>query len=474
MANREQICCDAFRTPSELSGMPPQTPVLLALSGGADSRALLALLAEQSVRDGFALTLAHVNHGIRGEDAIGDREFCRRLAEHYGLEIALLDADVPTLAAERGKGIEETAREVRYEFFEHLMRERSIPLLATAHHADDNLETLLFRLCRGSGLRGLGGIAPCRRFGEGYLVRPLLGVTKQEIEVLCRDHGLEYVTDVTNADTAYARNRIRAELVPIMESLFDAPQRRVLELAESLREDEAYLTSVAEDFYSEHLTDGMLSCAPLAALPTPIRLRVLRLWVEQGIGIEPERVHLQALDSLLHETQKTLLEVALPRDYVAVRWFGALKILPREALIAEEYHIPLTLGSITVGGSEIEIAVTRTDTPRKIHNLYTQTCIISYSLFDIIKNSAYWRSYREGDQILRGGMHKRIRRCWNEMGIPPRLRSTLPILCDSHGVLWVPYVGLRDGVTASGADDQLEIFVTVRSARPIETSWNKK
>jgi len=332
MTNREHIRPDAFRTPSELSGLPPQTPVLLALSGGADSRALLALLAEQAARDGFSLTLAHVNHGIRGEAAIGDREFCRRLAEHYGLEIVLLDADVPTLAAERGKGMEETAREVRYEFFERLMRERSIPLLATAHHADDNFETLLFRVCRGSGLRGLGGIAPCRRFGEGYLVRPLLGMTKREIEVLCSDRGLEYVTDATNTDTAYARNRIRAELVPILESLFDEPQRRVLELTESLREDEAYLASVAEDFYREHLTDGMLLCTSLVALPAPLRIRVLRLWLERSIGVEPERVHLQALDALLHEANKTSCEVALPRDYVAARWFGALKILPRRAL----------------------------------------------------------------------------------------------------------------------------------------------
>lgn len=474
MANREQICRDAFRTPSELSGMPPQTPVLLALSGGADSCALLALLAEQSARDGFPLTLAHVNHGIRGEAAIADREFCRRLAEHYGLEIVLLDADVPALAAERGKGMEETAREVRYEFFERLMRERSIPLLATAHHADDNLETLLFRVCRGSGLRGLGGIAPCRRFGEGYLARPLLGLTKREIEAFCEAKGLTYVTDATNTDTAYARNRIRAEVVPILESLFDAPQRRALELTECLREDEAYLSTMAEKFYRENLTDGMLLCAPLAEQPTPIRLRVLRLWVGQEIGVEPERVHLQALDALLHELQKTSLEVALPRDCIAVRWFGALKILPREALLAADYQIPLASGATSLGGSEIEITVTRTDSPRKIHNLYTQTCIISHSLFDIIKNSAYWRPYREGDCILRGGMHKKIRRCWNEMSIPPRLRGMLPILCDGHGVLWAPYVGLRDGVPADGAGDQLEICVTVRSARPIETSWNKK
>jgi tRNA(Ile)-lysidine synthase len=451
-----------FATPAALAGVAPDTPVLLALSGGADSRALLELLAEASKRDGFRLLLAHVNHGIRGEDAIRDREFCRTLAEHYGMEIALLDVNVPALAAERGQGIEETAREVRYEFFERLMRERGIPLLATAHHADDNLETLLFRICRGSGLRGLSAIAPCRPFGIGSLVRPLLRVSRREIEMLCEARGLEFVTDVTNADTAYARNRIRAEVIPILETLFDAPQGRVAEMTEGLRADEAYLSSVAEDFYEKHLTNGTLPRDPLASLASPIRSRVLRLWVEHEIGVEPERVHLQALDGLLLATEQTASEVALPCDHVALCEFGALRILPRDGSREADYRIPLALGSVRPCGEEIEITVTRTDAPRKIHNLYTQTCIISHTRFDIIKDGAHWRPYREGDRILRGGMHKRLRRCWNEAKIPTRLRGILPILCDSEGVLWAPYVGLRDGIPVNETNDLLEICVTVR------------
>lgn len=462
MTKRELVPPIGFVAPAALAGVAPDTPVLLALSGGADSRALLDVLASLSARDGFPLLLAHVNHGIRGEDAIRDREFCRSLAERYGLELALLDADVPALAAEQGQGIEETAREVRYAFFERLMRERQIPLLATAHHADDNLETLLFRLCRGSGLRGLGGIAPCRPFGGGYLVRPLLHVSRREIEALCAERALAFVTDSTNSDTAYARNRIRAEVIPILESLFDAPQKRAAEMTEGLRADESYLSEAAEQIYRENLTDGMLSCAPLEELPESIRRRVLRRWVEQNVGAEPERVHLQALDLLLCRSGKGAGEVALPRDRVAVREFGRLRILLRETAAVADYHIPLMLGRACPSGAEFEISVARTDHPRNVYNLYTHNCIISYSRFDIIKNGAYWRPYREGDRILRGGMHKRIRRCWNEAGIPARLRTTLPILCDSEGILWAPFVGLRDGVTSDEADDCLDICVTVR------------
>jgi len=451
-----------FVTPAALAGMEPQTSVLLALSGGADSRALLDLLAEASKRDGFSILLAHVNHGIRGEDAIRDREFCRGLAEQYGLEIAVLDADVPALARARGQGIEETAREVRYAFFERLMRERAIPLLATAHHADDNLETLLFRLCRGSGTRGLSSIAPCRPFGGGYLVRPLLRVSRREIEAFCEARRLEFVRDETNADPTYARNRIRSEVIPVLESLFDAPQKRVADLAQDLREDDAYLSTVAQEFYTRNLTDGMLPCEPLAALPVPIRSRVMRVWIEREIGAEPERVHLRAIEELLHASRNATGEVALPRDFIVTRWFGSLAIQPREALRRAEFHLPLTLGTTSLAALGIEIAVTRTHKPRKIHNLYTQTGIISCALFDIIKDSAYWRPYRDGDRILRGGMHKRLRRCWNEVGVPNRRRGSLPILCDSEGVLWAPYVGLRDGVAVGDANDLLEICVTVR------------
>ena len=210
---------DGAATPQALAGLDKTTPVLLAFSGGADSRALLHFLATRANEDGFPLTLAHVNHGIRGEEALRDRGFCQAVAETYGLELCILDADIPSLAKEHGRGLEEEARVVRYEYFERLMRERRIPLLATAHHADDNLETVLFHLCRGTGLSGLCGIAPTRDLAYGILTRPLLQVSRREILAYCHNNNLEYVTDSTNSDTAYARNRIRGEVIPILSDL---------------------------------------------------------------------------------------------------------------------------------------------------------------------------------------------------------------------------------------------------------------
>ena len=186
---------DRLGSPHALAGLPSDAALLLAFSGGIDSRVLLDLLSDLQKKNGFRLVLAHVNHGIRGDEALRDRDFCQKMAAEYGYEIRFLDADVPALAEQHGTGLEEEARRVRYDFFADLMKREGIPLLVTAHHADDNLETMLFRLCRGSGLRGLCGIPPVRRFGDGFLVRPMLasGLGREEIERYAAEKHLSYV-----------------------------------------------------------------------------------------------------------------------------------------------------------------------------------------------------------------------------------------------------------------------------------------
>ena len=161
MSRQDSLPCSGFLSPHALARMPKDTPVLLAFSGGADSCALLELLARKAQTDGFLLLAAHVDHGIRKDEARRDREFCMRVARRYGVELCVKEVDVPALAAQSGMGLEEQARAVRYAYFEELMRARSIPLLATAHHADDHLE----RFCSASrgavACAGLAALPPC-------------------------------------------------------------------------------------------------------------------------------------------------------------------------------------------------------------------------------------------------------------------------------------------------------------------------
>ena len=447
-------------SPQRMAGVNADAAVLLAFSGGADSTALLQMLLDLRREHPFPLILAHVNHGIRGAEALRDRDFCVAVAEREGLEICVLDVDVPSLAAHSGRGLEEEARLVRYAYFERLMRERKIPILVTAHHANDQLETVLFRLARGTGLHGLGGIAPVRKFANGYLVRPLLRCSRAAVEAFCREHGLSYVTDSTNDDPSYARNRLRGEVIPILEELFPRSAERVSLMAQALREDDEYLCAVAHSFLAEHKTQNGLPIAGLQILEVPICKRVLRLWTEEE-GISLEGVHLEELMRLL-KNEAPHARVALPNGrYACV--FGECLILTGERFApAVDYCLPFAEGTFWAGDTGIQILVTRTESLadiRKVHNLSTAPYINLTVGLDIITKDAYWRPRRAGDGLLLRGMHRKLRKLYAEAGIPLSLREKMPLLCDGDGVLWAPGVGCRDGAKecASGTGYYLQI-----------------
>ena len=233
------------------------TGILVGYSGGADSSVLLRLLCGLCRERNIYLLAVHVHHGIRGDEADRDAEFCRRACEKLGVEFRLIRADIPALASKLGRGIEETARDFRYSEFRRILEsDARLSHVAVAHNSDDNAETMIFNLVRGCGVDGLGGIVPIRPLGNiaqplgesaqgnafaqsshngdhaqssyngdyaqqraGILIRPLITVQKREILGYCAENGIEYIIDSTNADTAYTRNYIRAEIIPRLERL---------------------------------------------------------------------------------------------------------------------------------------------------------------------------------------------------------------------------------------------------------------
>lgn len=451
---KSTVTSDFTPTPQALAGLPGNTPVLLALSGGADSRALLHLLAAQRQECDFPLLLAHVDHGIRGEEAKRDSAFCRSLADAYGLELCVRQLDVPMLAAESGRGLEEEARAVRYAFFEELMREREIPILVTAHHGDDHLETVLFRMARGTGLRGLGGIAPVRPFANGWLVRPMLTRSRAEILDYCRQNKLEYVTDSTNAEECYARNRVRGQVVPVLESLFEHPQHRVLRMSESLREDEDCLTGLADAFLQEHCKDGVLKLREMENLHLAVRKRVWRQWVKALTHREPETVHVDALLALSHG------ETTLPGGFVAMAENGCVRIREEDQPAPTPFYLPFAEGCVCLDNG-VTLRVTKgnhVEEHIKINNLSTATHINVGAVSDIMLKTLFWRSREPGDVIRMGGMHRKLRKLYNAAKIPPRMRERMPLLCGEEGILWAPFVGLRDHLPTGGESYLLEVI----------------
>ncbi len=430
-----------FTEPHLLSGMPKDTPILLAFSGGADSRALLHML----LSCGAPLSLAHVDHGIRGESSRRDREFCEALAKEAGLPFYLLKTDIPALAEQNRTGLEEQARIERYRFFERIMREQQIPILATAHNATDNAETLLFRMARGTGLSGLCGISPARPFGGGMLIRPLLEMTKEEILAYCEENRLSFVADETNEDVSYARNRIRHNILPQMTKLNEGAVRHISELCHSLREDEDFLKSSAREMLERENEPNSISLAALQALPPALSSRVLALlFGEPPLSLKNRTEILElAARAVPHSS------LDLPEDRRAQIENGRLfaffaKTEPPKPLP----QTPVDMGATVLSDRKMLLLVDSETNPHEMRlsakNIYKNETTIHINS-DRIKNGLFLRSRKEGDTILLHGMHKKIRKLQNGCALPLPLRSALPLLCDKDGALWCPLVALRDG-----------------------------
>ena len=218
---------------------PEKAKILLAVSGGPDSMAMLDYFAKNAKKRKLSLAIAHVNHNLRGQDSDGDAAFVQKKGQEYGIETAILSADVKKIAAEEGNGIESAARKARYGLLITTAIERKCGYVATAHHSDDNAETLLLNILRGTDPKGLAGIPSSRiLFRRGRktikLIRPMLAVSRKEIEDYLLLNGIKSRKDHTNDDDKYTRNWIRKKLLPLLEEKQPKIREHLASLAESM------------------------------------------------------------------------------------------------------------------------------------------------------------------------------------------------------------------------------------------------
>ena len=265
----------------------------VAVSGGADSVALLCLLLDLRAELGIVLSVAHVNHKLRGEESDDDERFVAKLAQEHGLELHVTEAPVD---GGNSSGIEAAARDLRYGFFRQLAREDRITKIATAHTLDDQAETVLLRIFRGTGIRGLSGIHPRIVFEEqgrafGELVRPLLDFRRAALQEFLRERGQNWREDSSNRDLAFLRNRVRHRLLPIIgEEFGETAIEHIGELAEIARAEEDYWDqwSAAGGHWPASLQNSIpstpqppfLPVKPLLALPLAAQRRLVRAWME--------------------------------------------------------------------------------------------------------------------------------------------------------------------------------------------------
>ena len=414
----KNLVLEAIERFSLLEDKPQE--VTVALSGGADSMALLYVLNSLKNELNIKLSAAHLNHMIRGEEAVRDEEFVKKQCSMLGIPLFCERADIPRIALEKSVSTELAAREIRYEFLERV----SNGVIATAHTASDNIETVLCNISRGTALAGLGGI-PYRR---GKIIRPLILCTRAQIEEYCKENNISFVTDSTNLTDDYTRNKIRHNVVTVLKEINPSVEQSVLRMTESIREDADFLESLAKDYLTLNVKEnGRLNLNNFSALHIAVAKRVIKNYVETvREDISLESIHIKAITSLISSGGKT----NIPKDCHVIIKGGELYVEESKKSDADI--------SFIVNFEECDINEFKNT--QKVNNLLLNGFIDC----DKIKGKLVCRTRCSGDTIKlkNRGCTKSLNKIMSENKIPLELRDKLPVLQDDDGVVWVCNVGV--------------------------------
>lgn len=390
--------------------LAPGDRVVCAVSGGADSVALLFAMHLLKEKLGIELSAAHYNHGLRGEESNRDEAFVKQLCSRLDVPLFLGSGSVKA----GKKGLEAAARDARYAFFATLPGK-----IATAHTADDNAETVLLHLIRGTGLKGLGAIAPVR----GAFIRPMLTVTRDEVLRFLEEYHLRFVTDSSNETDAFLRNRIRHHVMPLLKQENPRLSENLSSMALRLREDEAALHG------NWDFSNG-LDITQLRQLPAAMQSRMMAAFLEQCGVREPEAEHIRlGLD--LTQSENPSARADLPGGVCVGRCYGRLVKLEKEAGFEQ---ILLECPGIT-DIPELGLRIHCEAAPEAENTVDTFTVCPRGKLI--------LRSRRSGDEMRLAGGTKRLKKLFIERKIPAHERARLPVLADDEGVLGVYSIGVN-------------------------------
>mgnify|MGYP000906728663 CR=1 FL=1 len=440
----------------------PRDNVLVALSGGADSMSLLYFLMEQRERLALgSLFAAHINHGLRGGESERDEAFVREQCEKLDVPIFVHSADVRAEAGENGEGIEEAGRRVRYDFLSKKAMELQ-SCVATAHTLNDSIESLLLHIVRGSGLRGLCGIPPVRVIqsdrNQIRVIRPLIDCTRAEIEAYCAENAIKYAIDSTNSDTAYARNRIRALVLPVLKTINPDAESAFSRLMRHMREDAEYIEDMADKSLREAaMGDGYggYDAAALAKLPPSLRARAL----VKAIRLEDETTSRGLTDrqiSLMEEMLEAGGALTLSSELEFRVSQGRLLILNPafyQKNTTGDDKIPLETGISYLFYGKIYrptlITLEEFKKRQKVHKNLLKNSLN----YDKISGSLILRSRQPGDAFRPAGrgVRKTLKKLLGEEKIPAYKRDLLPVICDAQGIVLVGGLGCDGRVAIDGS-----------------------
>ncbi len=428
--------------------------IAVGVSGGADSICLLHVLL--SLRQEFNLKLlaVHINHGIRGEEADRDEQFVAKFCKDHGIESCSLYYDVKKLALEEGLSVEEAGRKVRYSAFLDICRNYQCKKLAIAHNKNDNAETFLFNLFRGSGIRGLSGMEANRLMTEEHsevrIIRPLLGVTREEIEGYLTGEGIGYIMDSSNLSEEYTRNKIRHRILSYAVSEIN-PQsvNNITEAAKALKEIEEYINLNILQCYGQLVSQSedklRVRVEELKAQPAVMRKgvirRILELLAKKQKNLEAKHVEsvLGLMDRQVGKQVHLPYHIIAEREYETICFYCSLPNYEEEGSKLRPEPIRVNIPGITLSSENRRILETKIIMYKKSDPIPKSSCMKWFD-YDKIENAVEIRTRREGDfiQINASGGRKMLKEYFIDHKIPQKQRDEKLLITDGSHVMWIP------------------------------------
>jgi len=449
--------------------LKPHTTLLIGVSGGPDSMALLYYLNTRKYEWDLHLIVVSVDHGLRGEASREDVDYVKAFCFEHNIAFHNTSVDVPAFKRKHKLGTQQAAREMRYAFFCEQMKEHQADYLVLGHHGDDQIETMLMRLTRISNPDSLNGIPLRREFATGQIIRPLLAVTKKEIEAYCKEKGITPRRDPSNEEDVYTRNYFRMHLSPLLKEQNPNLHRSIQKLSEAITADTHYLNQQAKKAFESIVRIAnkpkQVECSIilLKKYPFALQRRVFHLILNYLYDVLPDGLHYgheEQFFDLIH-SERANASIDLPKKLRMTKSYQSIQfqIKEEEAL---DYSCFLSVpGEITLpDGTEI---VTSVINPPFSKDLNRNVLIVQVE--DVEKQTPFLVRYREpGDRMYVKGLHgrKKVKDIFIDKKIPMHQRDTWPLIVDQQGdVLWI--VGLIKGIVKDHSNGHQFIQIEYRS-----------
>lgn len=428
----------------------PEGKVIIALSGGIDSMVMLHLFRRFQEKNGGSIAVAHLNHGLRGEESDRDEEFVKKTAAQLGLDCFCKKVNLKKSGNRKEENIQSAGRRERYAFFHSVAVQVKADKIALGHNADDQAETVLMRIIRGSGINGIGGIPPIR----GNIIRPILCLTRKEIEDYAKQEKVDYIEDSSNSSTKYLRNSIRLELMPLLRSYNPNIGQELNLLSNFSRDINSYLHDRAEDVLQKikigNKSDGdtlFLDLAGFNELPSALKGKLVPLAFEKITGTSSGLYsnHILQIEELALKG-KSGTSIDLPDGIKTFIEYDSLVFAAERKEKILPFSLPLNLEGETIL-SQLDLTLTSKKVTYIDEREKDDKDIIFLDM-EQIKEPLVVRNFRIGDRIKIKGMEgrKKLKNLYIDEKVPPRLRKKIPIIATGDEILWV--VGLRHGEKA--------------------------